>query len=221
MIEVKNVTKRYQLGQRYVDALKGVNLTINEGEFSAIVGSSGCGKSTLLHLMGCLDTPTDGNINIMGQTSTLLSDKKQSALRNRYLGFIFQSFNLIPVLNAFENIEYPLLLQKVPKKQRSERVMSLLERVGLQEHKGHRPDKLSGGQRQRVAIARALVTQPKLVLADEPTANLDSQTTTEILDLMKEINQSLGTSFVISTHDPDVSRYANAIYTLQDGRLVP
>ena len=221
MIEVKQVVKTYALGQRRVTALNGVSLRVSEGEFVAVVGSSGCGKSTLLHLIGCLDVPTEGQVKILNQETTSLTDAQQSRLRNQFLGFIFQSFNLIPVLTAFENIEYPLLLQNLSRCERKQRADELLEQVGLAQYRKHRPDHLSGGQRQRVAIARALITRPKLVLADEPTANLDSKTGTEILDLMKSINRSLSTSFIFSTHDPKVSGYANKVFTLRDGTLVP
>lgn len=220
MIEVENVVKHYYLGQRQVIALNGVSLQFGEHEFIAIIGPSGSGKSTLLHLIGCLDIPTQGKVRILGKCTNKLSDRQQSALRNQFLGFIFQSFNLIPVLTAFENVEYPLLLSGVPKLERKQRAMDLLKEVGLEEHATHRPDNLSGGQRQRVAIARALVTRPKLVLADEPTANLDSVTGTEILDLMKRINIEHGTSFVFSTHDPKISQYASKTYILKDGVLL-
>ncbi len=219
MVKVEQVVKTYQLGKQQVQALKGVSLEVQAAEFVAITGTSGSGKSTLLHLIGCLDLPTAGHIHILDKRTDTLSDKQQSWLRNQFLGFIFQSFNLIPVLTAFENIEYPLLLQGLSPKQRQQRVNGLLERVGLSEHSHHRPDYLSGGQRQRVAIARALVTKPKLVLADEPTANLDSKTGTEILDLMKDICLQEKTSFVFSTHDPKISHYASTIYTLKDGVL--
>lgn len=219
MIKVENVVKHYYLGQRKVIALNGVSLDINESQFVAIVGPSGSGKSTLLHLMGCLDVPTQGQVKILGKNTRELSDRKQSELRNKFLGFIFQSFNLIPVLSAFENIEYPLLLQGVSRANRKKRVNQLLKDVGLEEHTKHYPDALSGGQRQRVAIARALITQPRVVLADEPTANLDSVTGTEILDLMKKISLEKGTSFVFSTHDPKIIPYAEKIYTLKDGVL--
>ncbi len=220
MIEVENVVKHYYLGKRQVVALNGVSLHFGDHEFIAIIGPSGSGKSTLLHLIGCLDIPTSGLVKILDKRTDMLSDAKQSALRNKFLGFIFQSFNLIPVLTAFENVEYPLLLSGVSRKERKLRVAALLNEVGLEEHAQHRPDNLSGGQRQRVAIARALVTRPKFVLADEPTANLDSVTGTEILDLMKKINVEHGTSFVFSTHDPKISQYASKTYVLKDGVLL-
>lgn len=219
MIRVEKVSKHYRLGQSLVKALNDVNLRIESGAFCAIVGSSGSGKSTLLNLLGCLDTPSSGRVKILDQYTDELSDKEQAQLRNHHIGFIFQSFNLIPVLSAFENVEYPLRLQNIPNPERKQRVNELLEQVGLQQHRKHRPDNLSGGQRQRVAIARALVTRPQLVLADEPTANLDSVTGTEILDLMQNINQEHSTSFIFSTHDPKISQYAKTIYHLQDGVL--
>lgn len=220
MIKVESVVKHYYLGSRQVTALNGVSLNIKEGQFVAIEGPSGSGKSTLLHLIGCLDVPSGGQVKILGQCTKELSDRKQSILRNKFLGFIFQSFNLIPVLSAFENIEYPLLLQGAPRSERKKRVNSLLKKIGLEEHSKHYPDHLSGGQRQRVAIARAIITEPRLILADEPTANLDSVTGTEILDLMKKISVENGTSFVFSTHDPKITSYADSKYTLKDGVLL-
>lgn len=219
MIKVESVHKQYHLGKRMVNALNGVSLQVDSGSFVAISGPSGSGKSTLLHLIGCLDVPTAGTVELMGQRTDAMSENKQAALRNRLIGFIFQSFNLIPVLTAFENIEYPLLLQNIPKRERHNRVNKVLEEVGLSSHAIHRPDYLSGGQRQRVAIARALVTEPKVVLADEPTANLDSKTGTEILDLMKTISVDHGTSFIFSTHDHKVTEYADKVYVLKDGVL--
>ncbi|MCK5831781.1 MAG: ABC transporter ATP-binding protein [Methylococcales bacterium] len=220
MIKVEQVVKHYYLGKRKVPALRGVSLEIGDSQFVAIQGPSGSGKSTLLHLIGCLDLPTKGDVKILGKSTNTLSDYQQSILRNKFLGFIFQSFNLIPVLSAYENIEYPLLLQGISRSQRKQRVNTLLKEVGLEEHSKHYPDYLSGGQRQRVAIARALITQPRLILADEPTANLDSVTGTEILDLMKKISLENGTSFLFSTHDPKIAPYADCIHTLKDGLLI-
>nr|VFK54061.1 MAG: putative ABC transport system ATP-binding protein [Candidatus Kentron sp. TUN] len=219
MIRVENVSKTYTLGKRQVEALRGIDLTLPEGVFVAIAGPSGSGKSTLLNLIGCLDLPTDGRILLQGQDVSAMGDRQQAALRNRLIGFVFQSFNLVPVLSAFENVEYPLVLLGVARRERRERVEAMLGEVGLAEHAGHRPDYLSGGQRQRVAIARALVTCPGLVLADEPTANLDSKTGGEIIALMRTLNREHGTTFVFSTHDPRVVDQADQVYRIEDGRL--
>lgn len=219
MISLKDVTKEYKLGKTVVNALRGVNIEIGEGEFVSFYGPSGSGKSTLLNIIGCLDSPTQGEVRIDGKDVSNLSDTLCSKLRNRTIGFIFQMFNLIAVLNAYENVEYPLLILGLSKKERQKRVLKMLEEVGLLEFIKHRPDELSGGQRQRVAIARALVTNPKIILADEPTANLDSQTGLEILELMKRINEEHKTTFVFSTHDPRIRGYAKKVYNLIDGRI--
>nr|VFJ52676.1 MAG: putative ABC transport system ATP-binding protein [Candidatus Kentron sp. DK] len=219
MIQVENVSKTYTLGKRRVEALRGIDLALSEGVFVAIAGPSGSGKSTLLNLLGCLDLPTSGRILLQGQDVSTMGDREQSALRNRFIGFVFQSFNLVPVLSAFENVEYPLVLLGIARRQRRERVTAMLDEVGLVEHAAHRPDTLSGGQRQRVAIARALVTRPGLVLADEPTANLDSKTGGEIIALMRALNREHGTTFVFSTHDPRVVEQAEQVYRIEDGRL--
>lgn len=219
MILLKNVTKEYRLGKTIVHALRGIDLDIGKGEFVSICGPSGSGKSTLLNLIGCLDIPTSGTVHIMDTNIISLQDADLARLRNRTIGFIFQMFNLIPVLNAYENVEYPLILQGLPKQEKRERVLRIIEEVGLSDFIKHRPDELSGGQRQRVAIARALVTNPKLVLADEPTANLDAKTGIEILELMKKMNEKDKTTFIFSTHDPKVEQYANKTYTLSDGSI--
>nr|VFK51356.1 MAG: putative ABC transport system ATP-binding protein [Candidatus Kentron sp. TC] len=221
LIRVEGVSKTYILGKRRVEALRDIDLSLSEGEFVAIAGPSGSGKSTLLNLLGCLDLPTSGRILLHDQNISTMGDREQAKLRNRFIGFVFQSFNLIPVLSAFENVEYPLLLLGASRRERRERVTAILEEVGLTEHASHRPDYLSGGQRQRVAIARALVTQPKLVLADEPTANLDSKTGTEIISLMRILNREHRTTFVFSTHDPRVVSQAEHVYRIEDGRLRP
>jgi putative ABC transport system ATP-binding protein len=219
MLKLEQVCKVYTLGRRSVAALTDVTLELAPGDFVATAGPSGSGKSTLLNLIGCLDVPTSGRVLLLDHDTAKMSDRAQAALRNRFIGFVFQSFNLIPVLNAFENVEYPLILLGERRAERRRRVETLLEEVGLGEHAGHRPDYLSGGQRQRVAIARALITQPKLVLADEPTANLDSATGAEIIELMRRINRQHGTTFVFSTHDPRVVGYAERVYRIEDGRL--
>ncbi|KOR31063.1 ABC transporter [Achromatium sp. WMS2] len=220
MIELSGVFKSYTFGRRSVEALRGIDLQLAEGVFVAVAGPSGSGKSTLLNLLGCLDQPTAGKISLFGRTINSMSDGEQARLRNHSIGFVFQSFNLIPVLSAYENVEYPLLLLGITKRERRERVESMLNEVGLLEHAAHWPDYLSGGQRQRVAIARALVTRPKLVLADEPTANLDSNTGNEIINLMRRLNLEHRTSFVFSTHDPKVMAQAERIYQLKDGQLI-
>jgi putative ABC transport system ATP-binding protein len=220
IVSVRNVSKDYMLGKTVVPAVREVSLDVDEGEFLSIAGPSGSGKTTLLNLVGCVDTPTSGTVVVAGQDTTKLSERALTDLRLRTIGFIFQSFNLVSVLSVFQNVEFPLLLQgSLSKKERRERVLGLLEAVGLEEHTRHRPSELSGGQRQRVAIARALVTRPKLVLADEPTANLDSQTGATIIDLMRDMNRRDGTTFIFSTHDPKVMSHANAIVRIADGRI--
>lgn len=219
MIALEKAGKVYKLGKIEVTALKSVDLEVDEGEFISVCGPSGSGKSTLLNLLGCIDIPTSGKVYIMGKDITSFKDAGLSRLRNKTIGFIFQSFNLIPVLNAFENVEYPLVIQGETKSKRMGKVANIMREVGLADYAKHRPDELSGGQRQRVAIARALVTEPKMVLADEPTANLDSVTGIEILDLMKKMNEEHKTTFIFSTHDPKIERYAKKIYKMKDGKL--
>ncbi len=220
IVSVRNVSKDYMLGKTVVPALRDVSLDVEAGEFLSIAGPSGSGKTTLLNLVGCVDTPTSGAVLVNGEDTAKLSERALTDLRLRTIGFIFQSFNLVSVLSVFQNVEFPLLLQGVlSKPERRRRVVELLEAVGLAEHSRHRPSELSGGQRQRVAIARALVTRPTLVLADEPTANLDSQTGANIIDLMREMNRRDGTTFVFSTHDPKVMSHANAVVRIEDGRI--
>ncbi len=219
MVILERVTKEYKLGKAVVNALRGIDIEIHEGEFVSLSGPSGSGKSTLLHLIGCLDFPTSGKVFILGEDVARFPDDVLSRLRSRTIGFIFQSFNLIPVLTAYENVEYPLIILGVSKKERRERALKVLDEVGLTKFMKHKPDELSGGQRQRVAVARALVTNPKLVLADEPTANLDSTTGTEILALMKRMNEEHNTTFIFSTHDPKIMGYAKKVYHLTDGRI--
>jgi putative ABC transport system ATP-binding protein len=221
IVSVRNVSKDYQLGKTVVPALRGVSLEIGEGEFLSIAGPSGSGKTTLLNLIGCVDTATSGTVMVRGQNTRLLSERQLTDLRLHTIGFIFQSFNLVQVLSVFQNVEFPLLLQgKLTAKEREQRVMALLEAVGIAGYRKHRPSELSGGQRQRVAVARALVSRPALVLADEPTANLDSQTGGTIIDLMKEMNRRDGTTFIFSTHDPKVMSHASAVLRIADGQLV-
>jgi putative ABC transport system ATP-binding protein len=221
IVSVKNATKNYMLGKVVVPALRGVSLDVAEGEFLSIAGPSGSGKTTLLNLIGCVDTPSDGTVEVAGKNTRQLSERALTDLRLNTIGFIFQSFNLVSVLSVFQNVELPLLLQrKLSTAERRTRILGLLERVGLLDHASHRPSELSGGQRQRVAIARALVTRPQLVLADEPTANLDSVTGQNILDLMKELNHTERTTFIFSTHDAQVMAHASAVVRLADGKLV-
>jgi putative ABC transport system ATP-binding protein len=219
-VAVTNVSKTYRLGKVSVTALGGVSLTVEAGEFLAVAGPSGSGKTTLLNLIGCLDTPTSGEITIDGEAIGRLTAGRRADLRARKLGFVFQTFNLIPVLTAWENVEYPLLLQR-GRRDVAARVRGALEQVGLADRARHRPPELSGGQQQRVAIARALVTEPALVLADEPTANLDSRTGHEIVELMRRLNRERGTTFVFSTHDPSIVAAADRVLEISDGMLHP
>ncbi|MBI4818885.1 MAG: ABC transporter ATP-binding protein [Deltaproteobacteria bacterium] len=222
IVRVQNVKKTYRLGETTVTALDGVSLDLASGEFSALVGASGSGKSTLLNLVGCIDDPDEGSVILDGQDVGKLDDDSKSRLRNRKIGFIFQSFNLVPVLSVSENVELPLLIHaQTTAEERRERVQRALADVGISEYVHHAPDKLSGGQRQRVAIARALVTEPALVLADEPTANLDSVTTHRIVDLMLELNQRRGVTFFFSTHDEKLMSRVGRIIHIQDGQIVP
>jgi putative ABC transport system ATP-binding protein len=200
-------------------ALRGVNLSIEDGEFTALVGPSGSGKTTLLQLIGLLDKPTTGSVCINGQESTHLNRNQRADLRKNAIGFVFQFFALIPTLTAYENIEMPLLLNGTKAADRKKRVNEMLEAVGLTERTHHRPDQLSGGQQQRVAVARALATNPKLILADEPTANLDTENGRQVMDIMQRLNKETGVTFVFATHDPRVISYANRVVTLQDGLI--
>jgi putative ABC transport system ATP-binding protein len=217
IVILQNVVKGYQLGETHVPALRGVSLEINAGDFLTIAGPSGSGKSTLLNLIGGIDLPDEGTIEIAQNNLADLNDDQLSEMRAKHIGFIFQSFNLIPVLNALENVEYPLLLTNTPDSKKLAR--EALKHVGLENFVKHRPNELSGGQRQRVAIARALVGKPFIILADEPTANLDSKTSEEIIDLMLEINAEDGVTFIFSTHDPLVMKHARRMATLKDGQI--
>jgi putative ABC transport system ATP-binding protein len=221
LIIAENISKNYQMGEITIPALSGVGFTIEPASFVSFVGPSGSGKTTLLNLIGCLDKPTEGNLRV-ADTDVIHLDRNQSAnFRGKHLGFIFQDFNLIPVLTVYENIEYPLLMvQKVPTGERKKRVLTLLEAVGMGEQKDKYPDQISGGQKQRVAVARALVTNPSLVLADEPTANLDHATAFTVIDLMKKMKDEMKTTFVFSTHDQKIVGEAEVIYSLEDGQLI-
>jgi putative ABC transport system ATP-binding protein len=219
-ITITGLSKDYRLGRTVVRALKSIDLKIHSGSFVCVAGPSGSGKTTLLNMIGLIDTPTAGTVQVAGQDIQALPERERTRYRNRTLGFIFQSFNLLPVLDVFENIHLPLILHReLAKAQKRERVLELVQAVGLQEHVRHKPFELSGGQRQRVAIARALVTHPLIVLADEPTANLDSDTGAEVLDLMESINRSRGTTFIFSSHDPDIMQRARQVIRLHDGRV--
>jgi putative ABC transport system ATP-binding protein len=218
-VVLTHVVKSYRLGAVEVRAARAVDLIVRENCFTVISGPSGSGKTTLLNLIGCIDRPDEGQILIDGTAVQELSDDALSDFRARHVGFVFQSFNLLPVLNAYENVEYPLRLRGVPRSERAPRVERLLESVGLGCHATHRPSQLSGGQQQRVAIARALAGNPRLVLADEPTANLDSQTGAAIIDLMRQMQRESGVSFVFSSHDPQVHAVADDTVTIRDGSI--
>ena len=221
VVRTENLFKEYVLGKQHIQALKGITLVVKASEFLAIAGPSGSGKSTLLNLIGLIDTPTSGVLEVSGQDVSGRSPDQLANLRSHTIGFVFQTFNLLPVLTARENVEYPLLLHKeLNKRQRRERAAHYLEVVGLAKFAHHRPNELSGGQRQRVAIARALATHPKIVLADEPTANLDHKTGEEVLDLMKTINREAAVTFIFSTHDPKVMALADRVVHMSDGELL-
>ncbi len=220
LVEINNLSKTYQMGEVTISALKDVSLEIEEGTFVSIVGPSGSGKSTLLNLIGVLDQPSSGSIKVANQEVGRLNNKERADFRGDNLGFVFQNFNLIPVLTVYENVEYPLLMVKNEDagKQR-DHITGLLDAVGVLEQQSKRPDQISGGQMQRVAVARALVTRPKLVIADEPTANLDHDTAYKIINLMKEMKDKWNTTFIFSTHDPKIIGEAEIIYMLEDGML--
>lgn len=219
IVKVEHVTRRFPLDHSAVTALDDLSLSIVSGEFLAISGPSGSGKSTLLNLIGCIDRPTSGRILIGGVDTSRLSPSQTSVLRREKIGFVFQTFNLIPVFTAAENVEYPLLVQGFSSSERRRRVSDALKSVGLTARAGHRPDLLSGGERQRVAIARAIVHRPALVLADEPTANLDTRNATQLIDLMRDLNRSLGLTFIFSTHDQRLLEHTARIVRLTDGRI--
>ncbi len=216
----ENLTKEYRLGKHVVQALDGVNFVVEEGEFVAIMGPSGSGKSTLLHLIGGLDKPTAGDITLAGKKLGLLSDKNLTLLRRRNVGFVFQFFNLLPTLSAEENIILPVLIDGQSTRKYKERLDSLFELVGLVDRRRHKPEQLSGGEQQRVALARALITEPAIVLADEPTGNLDTKTGSTIMDLLRRSCDELGQTVIIVTHDPRAASYADRIVFLRDGQVV-
>jgi putative ABC transport system ATP-binding protein len=220
LVQTENLTKIYGKGETAVTALDHVNLTVNPGEFVAVMGPSGCGKSTLLHLIGGLDRPTEGRVLLDGHDLSRLDDKKLTELRRRQIGFVFQFYNLIPVLNALENAALPITLDGVPPAQAKAKAKEWLAKVGLGDRLTHRPDQLSGGQQQRVAIARALVAEPALVLADEPTGNLDTRAGDEIAGLLRQIADEWGRAILMVTHDPRIAAYADRIIFLKDGKVV-
>ena len=217
---LEGVDKTYRLGDVDVIGLKNVSLSIRRKKFTVIVGPSGSGKTTLLNMLGCIDIPNAGTLEVCGSEIATLTDDELSNFRAARIGFIFQNFSLIPVLSAYENVEYPLLLTGVPAKERRDRTLAMLEAVELGDKAQHRPNQLSGGQRQRVAIARSLIKEPELVLADEPTANLDSRTGGAIISLMRKMQETLHTSFVFSSHDPQLMEWADDTVVIRDGEIV-
>lgn len=219
MIYLKNVQKVYPMGEVNVPALRGIDLTIQPGEFVAIMGPSGSGKSTLMHLLGCLDLPSDGVVQLDGHDVSKLDEDTLAQIRGKKIGFVFQTFNLIPTLTAVENVELPLFFQGVPRVERRARAIELLRKVGLEGRAHHKPSQLSGGERQRVAIARALANDPEIILADEPTGNLDSESGRAILDLLAQLHRE-GKTIILVTHNPEAAAYAQRILRIKDGRLV-
>ncbi len=218
--KLTDVTRKYKIGEVETRALNGVSIIINDGEFTSLIGPSGSGKTTLLQLIGCLDQPSSGKIVINGKDTTNLNRNQRADLRKETIGFVFQFFALIPTLTAYENVEMPLLLNGKNPAERKQRTLELLDAVDMGKRANHRPDQLSGGQQQRVAIARALATNPKLILADEPTANLDTENGEQVMEIMKRLNKDTGATFVFATHDPRVIKYASRVVTLQDGLIV-
>jgi len=216
LIKIDGVTKRYKLGEQIVYALNGVNLNIERGEYTALMGPSGSGKSTLMNIIGCLDSPTEGTFFLNNKEVSRMSDSALSEVRNTEIGFVFQTFNLLNRLNAIENVSLPLVYAGIPKKEREERAKEVLDKVGLGDRMSHKPNELSGGQRQRVAVARALINNPSILLADEPTGNLDTQTSHEIMALFEEIH-SAGNTIVLVTHEEDIAQHAKRIIRLRDG----
>ncbi|MGD8406301.1 MAG: ABC transporter ATP-binding protein [Anaerolineales bacterium] len=217
--KITDVTRVYTVGEVETHALRGIDLNIGEKEFTTLVGPSGSGKTTLLQLIGCLDKPTSGKVYINGQDATVMNRNQRADLRKGTIGFIFQFYALVPTLTAFENVELPLLLMG-KKNNHKARVMELLDAVDLTDRAKHRPDQLSGGQQQRVAVARALATNPSMILADEPTANLDTENGDQVMEIMQKLNEETGTTFVFATHDPRVIKYARRVVTMQDGLIV-
>ena len=220
LIDLHDIVKTYRMGDQEVQALRGVSLQITGGEFVAIMGASGGGKSTLMNILGCLDRPTSGSYLLQGRNVATLSDDEQALLRNRMIGFVFQSFNLLARTSALKNVELPLIYAGVPPRVRAERARAALETVGLSSRLDHHPSQLSGGQQQRVAVARALVTNTPIIMADEPTGNLDSQVTEEIMRLFQSLNAEMGITLILVTHEEDVAAYASRVLRMRDGRLL-
>ena len=218
IIEVKNLARHFRVGSELIKALKEINLSIQQNEFVALMGQSGSGKSTLMNILGCLDTPTDGTYTLNNHQVSELIDNDLAEIRNKEIGFIFQTFNLLPRSNALENVMLPLVYSGISKEDRQERALTALEKVGLADRVNHRPNELSGGQRQRVAVARALVNNPSIILADEPTGNLDSATSLEIMALFQDIHKN-GNTVIIVTHEEDIAQYAHRIVRLKDGEV--
>ncbi|WP_130864354.1 ABC transporter ATP-binding protein [Bacilliculturomica massiliensis] len=220
IIRIDNLVKVYQNGDIQVEALKRLNLTVNKGEYIAIMGASGSGKSTLMNILGCLDRPTDGHYYLDGVDVRELDDNELSWIRNQKIGFVFQSFNLIPRTSALKNVELPMVYAKVPAAQREERAQLLLDKVGIGARSFHMPNEISGGQKQRVAIARALANQPPIILADEPTGNLDSRSSVEIMDIFTSLNREEGNTVIIVTHEPDIAEFTDRVITFRDGCII-
>jgi len=220
IIEVKSLTKVYGSDGVETHALRGIDLNVEAGEFTAIAGPSGSGKTTLLNIIGGLDKPTSGSVKLGGKVITEMGASELSELRLHNIGFVFQAYNLVPVLTALENVEFVMLLQKIPAEERRRRARGMLEEVGLADYIDRRPNQMSGGQQQRVAVARAMVSRPRIILADEPTANLDSETGASLLDLMRGLNEKMGVTFIFSTHDSMVMEYSRRLVRLADGRIV-
>lgn len=219
MIKAENIVKIYKNGKLEVEALRGVSFNVDRGEFVAIMGASGSGKSTMMNILGCLDRLTSGRYLLDGEDVSSLSGKRLAAVRNKKIGFVFQSFNLLPKLNALQNVELPMVYAGVGSAERRKKAMAALERVGLAERYTHRPNEMSGGQRQRVAIARSLVNDPAIILADEPTGNLDSKASVEIMSIFQELNND-GATVVMVTHEPDIAQYTKRIVTFRDGQII-
>lgn len=220
VIKINNLVKRFPMGKGYFTALNKINLSFEKGEFAGFVGPSGSGKTTLLNIIGSLDTPSDGSVIVMGKSVSDLTYKQSARLRNKHIGFIFQTYNLLPVYTVFENVEFSLLLQNISASERKKAVMEALEWLDIADKAKSKPNMLSGGECQRVAIARAMVKKPEIILADEPTANLDSENSHRILQTMKKLNEELKVSFLFATHDEKVMKYLNRIIALVDGRVV-